>query len=200
MLKVDLKKDLKDLYNPSATTFSIVNVPAFNYLFIDGQGDPNTSQQYKDAVEALFSVSYGLKFDIKKGQGLDYAVMPLEGLWWSDDDASYGDKSMWQWSSMVLQPDYITQDQVEKIVAEIKKKKGIQALGKIRFEKYEEGMAVQIMYIGSFSDEHPTIERMHNFINGNNYSLAGKHHEIYLSDQRRTKPDKLKTILRQPIK
>lgn len=205
MAKIDFKKELKGLYsNVSAKEFSIVDVPPLNYLMIDGQGYPGTSQEYQDAMQTLYPLSYTLKFMIKK-KGKDYVVMPLEGLWWAKDmevftDAFMERKNEWLWTSMIMQPDFITQDIVNKAMEELKRKKDPPALSKVRFETYTEGLSAQILYFGPYSEEGPTIERMHNFIRDQGHELRGKHHEIYLSDPRRTKPERLKTIIRQPIK
>ena len=202
MEKIDLKKGLKDLFNPSAKEVAIVEVPKMNFLMIDGSGDPNTSQEYKDAVEALFSLSYTLKFMIKKTKAVDYAVMPLEGLWWVDDMAKFSakNKDAWKWTSMIMQPEQVTEDSVAKALEELKKKKKLPSLSKIRFESFYEGKSAQIMYIGPFSDEGPTIQKIHEFIRKNEGTLEGKHHEIYLSDPRKVAPEKMKTILRQAMK
>lgn len=203
MSKLDLKKELKHLYNPTAKTFSIVEVPPMNFLMIDGQGDPNTSQAYKDAVEALFSLSYTLKFMLKKGTSqLDYAVMPLEGLWWMPDNNHFQTETSregWQWTSLIVQPEAVAHSLVEEALSVVTKKKNPPALEKIRFEQFAEGSAAQIMHHGPFAAEAPTIVRMHKFIEEQGFKLSGKHHEIYLSDFRRTAPDKLKTVVRQPF-
>jgi len=204
MTKVDLKKELKDLYQPSAKAFAVVDVPAMQYLMVDGHGDPNTAQAYKDAVEALYAVAYKLKFASKKGLDKDYVVPPLEGLWWAEDMASFTtmrDKSAWDWTMMIMQPSWITQEMVEEAVEQVGAKKDLPALPKLRFETYHEGLAVQIMHVGSYDDEAPTIHRMHHeFMPQNGYEPAGKHHEIYLGDPRKVAPEKLKTVLRQPVR
>lgn len=202
MKKIDFKKELKLLYKPSAKKVEIVDVPQMNFLMIDGEGDPNTAQVFQDAVEGLYGLSYTLKFIIKKGAlGIDYGVLPLEGLWWTDDMLSFStdDKSNWKWTLMIMQPEYITQALFEEACAKVKKKKHPVALSKIRFESFTEGKAAQIMHIGPFSEEGPTIEKVHNFIRSNGQKLSGKHHEIYLSDIRRAAPQKWKTIIRQPV-
>ena len=200
--KIDLKKELKDLYNPSAKEVAIVDVPKMDFLMIDGSGDPNISQEYKDAAEALFSLSYTLKFMVKKTEEVDYAVMPLEGLWWVDDMSKFSvkNKDEWKWRSMIMQPEQVTEDSVAKAIEELKKKKRLPALAKIRFEGFHEGKSAQIMYIGPFSDEGPTIQSIHEFIRKKEGTLEGKHHEIYLGDPRRVAPEKMKTIIRQPMK
>jgi hypothetical protein len=202
MTKVDYKKELKHLYKPSSKKVEIVDVPDMNFLLIDGKSDPNTAQEFKDAVEALFSVSYTLKFMIKKSDiAFDYGVLPLEGLWWADDMSQFStkDKSNWKWTLMIMQPECVTDEFVKEAIEQVTKKKGLQALPKLRFEVFSEGKAAQILYIGPFSEEGPTIEKVHQFIEEKGYERSGKHHEIYLSDFRRTAPEKLKTIIRQPM-
>lgn len=206
MKKIDFKKELNEFYSSvSAKEFSIVEVPSLNFLMIDGKGYPGTSQEYQDAMQTLYPLSYTLKFMIKK-KGKDYVVMPLEGLWWADDMSVFStdffekNKNQWRWTSMIMQPDLITQKMVEEAIEEVKRKKDPPSLSKVRFEAFTEGLSAQILYFGSYSEEGPTIERMHNFIEEKGYELRGKHHEIYLSDPRRTKPERLKTIIRQPIK
>ncbi len=203
MAKVDLKKEMKEFYNPSKKEFVIVDVPDMSFAMIDGVGDPNTSKEYQDSVDALYSVSYTLKFMIKKqNELLDYVVMPLEGLWWADDMGAFlaMDKDQWKWTSMIMQPDFVKQDKFTAAVKEAQEKKDLPGLAKIRFESFAEGLSAQIMYIGPFADEGPTIEKLHSFIKDNGYDLRGKHHEIYLSDPRRTAPEKMRTVIRQSIK
>ena len=199
MSKIDFKKELKHLYRPSTKEFDVVDVPAMDFLMIDGHGDPNTAQEYADAVQTLYGVAYKLKFLSKKEEGLDYVVPPLEGLWWVEDMTQFSaaDKSAWDWTMMVMQPEFLTQEMLQKVLDEVQ---DLPALPKLRVETYLEGLSVQIMYIGPYSDEEPTIARMHTFIDENGYVTAGKHHEIYLSDPRRVAPEKLKTVIRQPIK
>ncbi len=202
MSKIDFKKELKHLYQPSSKEVAKVNVPPTQYLMIDGHGDPNTSPQYVEAVEALYAVSYAIKFMVKKGAlAIDYGVMPLEGLWWADDPASFtsGDKSKWQWTMMIAQPPFVTPQLIEQALAEVKKKKNPAAISRLRFECYAEGECAQIMHIGPFSEEGPTIEKVHQFIDALGQRV-GKHHEIYLSDIRKAAPAKWKTIIRQPMK
>ena len=201
MTTIDLKKEFKHLYHPSAKQVSIVDVPPMNFLMIDGQGDPNTSQAYQHAIEALFSVSYTLKFMIKKGtQAIDYGVMPLEGLWWTEDMTRFSieDKSNWLWTAMIMQPEYVTETFVKEAVEQVTQKKGI-AAARLRFERFHEGRSAQILHIGPFSAEKPNVDRIHAAIEAQGCRLAGKHHEIYLSDFRKAAPDKLKTIIRQPM-
>jgi hypothetical protein len=202
MKKIDLKKELKHLYQPPKKEVVEVSVPKLNYLMVDGEGDPNTSKAFQDAVQALFPVSYTLKFTVKKGPlAIDYGVMPLEGLWWVDDMSKFTveKKSDWQWTLMIMQPDFISRKMVETAIAEVKKKKNPTSLPKLRFETFTEGKAAQIMHIGPFSEEGPTVEKVHRFIEEQGLKLSGKHHEIYLSDIRRGDPAKWKTVIRQPM-
>jgi len=204
---IDLKKENKELYNPSAKEVSIVDVPEMSFLVIDGEGDPNTSQEYQDSIEALFSVSYKVKFISKKENSQDYVVMPLEGLWWVENPKEFTvqDKSGWKWTAMIRQPDFITKDVIKKAVQEVEKKKKLPALSRIKFQRLHEGLSSQIMHIGPYSQEGPTVKKLHNFIEEKGYEFNGslpgeKHHEIYISNILRTKPEKLKTIIRQPMK
>lgn len=201
--KIDLKKDLKHFYKPSAKAPSIVDIPQMNFLMIDGAGNPNTSEDYKAALEALYGVSYSLKFTSKKELGRDYVVMPLEGLWWGtpmdQHEFTEEDKDKFLWTMMIMQPDFITPELVEKAITEVERKKGLKNLDMVRFESFTEGLSVQILYYGPYNDEGPTIANMHTFAFDKGYKLRGKHHEIYLSDPRRTAPEKLKTVLRHPI-
>ena len=200
MRKVDLKKELKELYGASAKQVAAVDVPAMQFLMIDGEGDPNTSKAYAEAVEGLYSVSYTAKFMVKKSQAVDYAVMPLEGLWWADELSVFAarDKSQWQWTMMIMQPDFVASAIIEAALADVKKKKGLPALDKLRLETFVEGACAQVLHVGPFDEEGPTIERLHEFIDAR-AQRRGKHHEIYLSDIRRAAPAKWKTIIRQPL-
>jgi hypothetical protein len=202
MDKIDLRKELKHLYQASAKAVVQVEVPPLKYLMVDGEGDPNTSQAYAQAVEALFSVSYTGKFMVKKGpQALDYSVMPLEGLWWADDMTVFADndKAKWKWTMMILQPDFVADDIIEAALAEVRRKKKLPGIDRLRLEKFSEGLCAQILHIGPFCEEGPTIERLHAFIDTRS-SRIGKHHEIYLSDIRRADPKNWKTIIRHPMK
>ena len=201
LLKTDLKKELKELYSPSSKKPSIADVPWLNLLMIDGVGDPNTSKEYQEALEALYGVSYTLKFMLKKEVGADFTVMPLEGLWWMPGQAAIdlSNKAKWHWTSMMAQPDPVTKKEFGKAVEELRKKRNPPAVSKMRFEAFHEGLSVQIMYLGPYAAEGPTIEMLHEFAKESGYKLRGKHHEIYLSDPRRTAPEKLKTVIRQPV-
>lgn len=200
-MKIDFKKELKYLYGPSAREVVQVEVPELQFLMIDGEGDPNTSESYAQAVEALFSVSYTAKFMVKRGpSAVDYGVMPLEGLWWSDDMSAFesGDRSLWKWTMMIMQPDLVPPELLERAIAEVDRKKGLPRLGDLRIERFREGTCAQLLHVGPFTEEGPTIARVHAFIEARS-ALAGKHHEIYLSDIRRADPAKWRTIIRQPM-
>ncbi|NTW88623.1 MAG: hypothetical protein HGB26_05770 [Desulfobulbaceae bacterium] len=202
METIDFKKELKHLYHSSAKEIIEVDVPAMNFLMVDDEGDPNTSQAYSEAIEALFAVAYTVKFMVKKGKlAIDYGVMPLEGLWWADDMTRFSpdDKSNWKWTAMIMQPSFVTPDLVEFALTEVKKKKNPAAISKVQFALWSEGKCAQIMHIGPFSEEGPTIERLHRFIEASNRQRVGKHHEIYLSDIRKADPKNWKTIIRQPM-
>lgn len=199
MSKVDLKKDLKHLYSPSKKDFGMVDVPPMPFLMVDGAGPPG-SPEYVEAVQALYSVAYPLKFLSKNEAGKDFVVMPLQGLWWAENMDAYtlGNRDEWLWTMMILQPDWITEAMVTAAIEQTRKKKDLPGLDKVRFETYHEGKAAQILYLGPYADEGPTIAALHDFIEGQGYRLSGKHHEIYLSDPGRTAPEKLKTVIRQP--
>jgi len=197
-----MKEELRQLYHASAKEIVQVDVPALRFLMIDGQGDPNTSAAYAQAVEALFSVSYAAKFSVKKApQAIDYAVMPLESLWWADDMSAFaaGDKSNWKWTAMIMQPGFAADSLIDAAIVEVQKKKNLPGLPKLRLEQFAEGSCAQVLHIGPFSEEGPTIRRLHEFIEARAVR-SGKHHEIYLSEIRRTDPAKWKTIIRQPMK
>ncbi len=201
MEKIDYQKQLKYLYCPSAKMIERVDVPPMNFLMVDGEGDPNTAKSFSDAIEALYPVAYTLKFMVKKGPlAIDYGVLPLEALWWADDLSAFttGDKDAWKWTVMIMQPEFITQEMVCKAINEVSLKKKPVALPLVRFETFTEGTAAQTMHIGHFSEEGPTIEKVHRFIEDTGGHRVGKHHEIYLSDTRRTAPEKWKIIIRQP--
>src|SRR5690554_6643341 len=203
MDKYDIKVAHKALYSPSAKDFAIVDVPEFQYIAIDGHGDPNTSPDYAEALESLYSVAYTLKFASKKALERDFVVGPLEGLWRADDMTDFvtRKKSNWDWTMMITLPEWITLPMIEKAVEEASSKKGIPALDRLRPLTLKEGKAVQIMHHGPYDDEGPALERLHTrYLPENRLVPAGDHHEIYLSDARRTAPAKLKTILRQPVR
>ncbi|MHB1354997.1 MAG: GyrI-like domain-containing protein [Anaerolineae bacterium] len=201
MIKCDLRQQYKALYTASSKEAALVEVPPLSYLMIDGRGDPNTAPEYQQAVEALYGLSYTLKFHFKQSaQSIDYPVMALEGLWSVPDLRDLSNRDKWQWTMMIMQPEWVTQTLVTEMAAVLAKKKPVAALAKVRLEEYTEGLAAQIMHIGPYAAEWPTIERLHSFVRESGYELHGKHHEIYLSDPRRTAPEKIKTILRHPVR
>lgn len=201
---LDLKREQKDLYQSPTGRVSIVDVPEMRFLAIDGTGDPNTAPAYMQAMEALYAVAYAVKFLLKKEQGLNYTVLPLEGLWWTPDmrEFSVEHKENWQWTMMIRQPEEVTAALVEQAREQVRHKKPSPALEKLRLEPFHEGMAAQIMHIGPYATEGPTLAQLHAFIREQGNTFDGnrqKHHEIYLSDPHRTAPEKMKTILRQPF-
>jgi len=203
MAKIDFKKELKSFYGTTAKNFEIIDVPEMSFLMIDGHGNPNTALEYQAALEALYGVAYKVKFMSKKDLGRDYVVPPLEGLWWAKDMTAFtrGNKDDWDWTMMIMQPDWISTEMFDQAFSQVQKAKNPVALSKLRLEHYHEGLSVQILHKGSYDDEAPTIARLHHeFMPDHNLAEAGKHHEIYLSDPRRVAPEKLKTILRQPVK
>jgi len=200
MKKVDLKKELKHLYRPTAKEVIQVNVPCMNYLFVDGEGEPG-SESYVHAVEALFATSYAVKFAIKRSAlETDYGVLPLEGLWWVDDMSTFSTerKSDWKWTMMIMQPEFVTRELINQVVQEVTQKKNPAAIAKLRFDSFTEGNCAQILHVGPFTEEGPTVARVHQFIDARG-KRTGKHHEIYLSDIRRANPSNWKTVIRQPF-
>ncbi|KPK50458.1 MAG: hypothetical protein AMK72_02255 [Planctomycetes bacterium SM23_25] len=201
MDKIDLRKERPDLWKASAKAPTMVDVPAMHFLMVDGEGDPNTSAAFQQAIEALYGLSYTLKFASKMGRGIDWKVMGIEGLWWADDPEAFraGRKDEWRWTLLIAQPDVVTAEAVEAARETLRQKKNPAALDRVRLERFDEGLSAQMLHVGPYSEEGPTIERLHAFIRDEGYDLAGKHHEIYLSDPRRVAPEKLKTILRYPV-
>jgi hypothetical protein len=200
-VKVDRARELKELYAPGRRP-SLVDVPEMSFLMIDGHGDPNVAAEYAQAVEALYSVSYTLKFMLKRGpQQIDYKVMPLEGLWWVPVMAAFSTsrKEDWDWTMMIAQPDEVDDDMAAQAVATAAAKKDLPAAPLVRLERFAEGRAAQVLHLGPYADEGPTIEGLHAFIADQGLERAGKHHEIYLGDPRRTAPERLKTVVRQPV-
>ncbi len=204
--KLDLKKKLKHLYAPSAKEVQVVDVPEMSFLMIDGDigpgAEPATSETFQEAMQALYGLSYTLKFmsKLRKEDPIDYTVMALEGLWWVDGgEFSFDHKEDWRWTMMMMQPDHITAEMVEKARTQAAEKRPSPALSRVRLERFREGLSMQIMHVGGYEDEPRTIEKMMAFAREKGYALRGKHHEIYLGDPRRAKPENLKTVLRQPI-
>ncbi|KQQ94260.1 hypothetical protein ASF62_08995 [Leifsonia sp. Leaf325] len=201
-MKSDLKKQIPS-YTAPRGRFEIVTVPPLQFLMIDGHGDPNTSGAYADALATLFPIAYALKFFSKRELDRDYTVMPLEALWWADDMDSFTaarDKSRWSWSLLNLVPDWISSEHLDTARQVAAEKGGAPALDLLRLEILDEGQAAQTLHIGSYDDEAPVLAALHSeFIPEHSLRMTGRHHEIYLSDPRRTASDKLKTILRQPV-
>ncbi|MBX3315197.1 MAG: GyrI-like domain-containing protein [Actinobacteria bacterium] len=200
--KVDFKKSL-DAYRARRGTFRIVDVPAMQYLMIDGHGDPNTSPAFAAATEALYPVAYALKFASKRDLGRDYVVPPLEGLWTADDMAAFTtalDRSRWDWTLMIMVPDWLDERGFTDAVAQVRAKGAPARLDDVRLETVSEGRCVQTLHVGPYDAEGPVLARMHDeFIPDHGLRMTGLHHEIYLSDARRVAPEKLRTILRQPV-
>lgn len=200
MTSVDLKKIYRDHYTAKRTP-TIVDVPTRPFLMIDGYGDPNTSQEYREAVEALYPIAYGFRAAIKAATGDAYTVMPLEGLWWVPKMADFdpADKSNWSWTAMICLPDAITDTMAADVIPAVTANKKLAAGLKARVEHFTEGVSAQILHIGPYADEAPTIDTLHEFIDNAGHKRAGKHHEIYVSDPRKADPAKMRTIIRQPI-
>lgn len=203
MDKIDFKKELKTLYAPKNKEWEFVDVPAMNFIMIDGEGNPNTSSSYAEAVEALFTVAYTVKFISKRELGRDYGVAPLEGLWYADDMKVFEQKNKdaYKWTMMIMQPEWITRELIDRAVDSAREKKNPPALPKLRFEKYNEGKSLQLLHVGSYDDEAPKLYQLHHeYMPANGLDFNGQHHEIYIGDPRKSAPEKLKTILRQPVK
>lgn len=203
--KIDFKKTMKEFYQPSPKQVVMVDVPEMQFLMFDGMGSPGDSKEYQDALAALYPIAFKTKF-LSKAKGKDYVVPPLEGLWWADnmDDFVEGDREKWKWTMMIMQPDWITQDMITEAINTTKEKKPElrDFLSKLRLEKFKEGKAAQIMHIGPYSEEGPTVQKVHDFIQKEGGKFDGhknKHHEIYLSDPRKANPATMKTVIRQPF-
>ncbi len=204
--KIDLKRAL-DTYRARRGEFRTLEVPRLRYLMVDGHGDPNTSTEYADALASLYPVAYTLKFASRRELGRDYVVPPLEGLWWAEDMAAFTsarDKSRWDWTMMLLVPDWIEDEMAGSAIATVRGREGSERpvrIEDVRLASLEEGLCVQTLHVGSFDDEGPVLEQLHReVIPAAGLELAGRHHEIYLSDPRRTAPERLRTILRQPVR
>lgn len=200
--KTDFKRTL-DAYQARRGKFRLVDVPTMQYLMVDGRGDPNTSPDFDRAVRALYPVAYKLKFASKRDLDRDYVVPPLEGLWWADDMDSFTaarDKSRWDWTMMIMTPDWIDHAMFAAAVERAGAENRPQGLDDVRLETLHEGRCVQTLHVGPFDDEAAVLAQLHEeFVPDSGLRLTGKHHEIYLTDFRRTAPDRLRTILRQPV-
>lgn len=200
MTKLDLKKSRKALFTAKWDTFARVDVPKVSYLMVDGRGDPNTAPAYREAVESLYSIAYAIKF-ARKAMQQDFVVAPLEALWWADDPASFlaRRKDEWKWTTMIMMPDFVGPSDMADATRKARDKRGSLA-DTLRLATLKEGLCLQALHIGSFDDEGPLLARLHDEIMpAQGYTFAGPHHEICLSDPRRTSPEKLRTILRQPV-
>jgi hypothetical protein len=202
-VKYDLKKDRKDLYAPGRQDFTRVTVPPMTYLAIDGHGDPNTSPAYTDAVSALYASGYAVKFAFRGRTGDDVVVGPLEGLWSSDDPSSFEDrrKDAWDWTMLIPLPPAVADADIRAALETAARRKPELPIGRVSAVTIEEGLSLQILHVGSYDAETPTLHRLHaELMPSQGLTFNGPHHEIYLSDPRRVSPEKLKTILRQPAR
>ncbi|MFN8497911.1 MAG: GyrI-like domain-containing protein [Anaerolineae bacterium] len=197
---IDVKKLYKDLYNPPSKTPVLIEVPPLDYLMLDGQGDPSGAA-FAEATQALYSVAYTLKFMLQKELGVKYSVPPMSALWWADEMTDFlnARRDNWRWTAMIMQPVVVAPEQLARAISDAARKKDVAAVADVRLERFAEGLAAQIMHLGPYSAEPPTIARLHAFIHHRGYALRGKHHEVYLSDPRRAAPEKMKTVLRQPV-
>jgi len=204
--KLDLRKELKDLYAPSSRTIDIVDVPEFQYAMVDGLLEagqkPESSTAFQDAMHALYGISFTLKFmsKLRKSKPIDYAVMALEGIWWTDAQGFDFDASKpWHFTVMIMQPPHINRGMYEEALQQLLEKKDNPALSGLRLENFREGLCIQTMHIGPYDREPATVARMKCFAAENQLLLRGRHHEIYLGDPRRCKAERLRTILRLPV-
>ncbi len=201
-MPLDLKKEWPD-YRARRGRFEVVTVPERRYLMVDGHGDPNTSVEYADALAALYPLAYALKFLSRTELGRDHVVMPLEALWSADDMTAFTtrrDKSRWDWTLLIAVPDWIEAEHAETARATVARKRPVAALERVRLESYDEGLCMQTLHVGSYDDEAPVLAVMHDeLMPERGLRMTGRHHEIYLSDARRVAPERLRTILRQPV-
>jgi hypothetical protein len=197
--KLDLRKTLKPLYSPPVGEVEVVDVPAMKYIMVDGHGAPEGGS-FQQAIGAIYSTAYTLKFRCKNLLKKDFNVMALEGLWWmKGKEFDPTKREDWHWTVMVVQPDFVTSKMFAETLAEVRRKKNQPGLEKVRLETFEEGRCVQTMHVGPYSAETESIERLHAYAKEHGYRLVGKHHEIYLGDPRRAAPAKLRTIIRHPV-
>jgi len=202
--KTDYKRKYKEFYKPGDKEAVIVNIPSFNFLTIDGCDARPESKDFQEAIQALFTLSYKIKFESKKKYNKDYVVMPLEGLWWADDMQAFvnGQKEDWKWTLMIMQPEFISLADLKTATSLSKEKVASSTLEKIKLRSFEEGRSAQILHIGPFSEEARSINKIHELIaeiKGSFNGKMNKHHEIYLSDFRKVDPLKMRTIIRQPF-
>ena len=202
-MRTDIKKDRKDLYLPGRADFTEVDVPVMTYLAIDGHGDPNTSPAYATAIQALYAGAYAIRAVLKKRTGDDFVVGPLEGLWTSADNAAFvaGDKGEWDWTMMLPLPEAVSSQDIAEGLAQAARKKPGLPISALKELSLSEGRSLQILHVGTYDDEAPTLARLHDEIMpGLGLTWNGPHHEIYLSDPRRVAPERMKTVLRQPVR
>jgi hypothetical protein len=202
MQNYDIKRHRPTLYGAKRGQFDIIDVPPMKFLMADGHGSPNTSPEYPEVVTALYTVSYAIRAVAKDELKRTHTVGPLEGLWDAENLQAFHtrDEDAWEWTLMIVQPDWITSEIVDAAMERVQRTKDLSAASKVRFEEYPEGKSVQVLHIGPYDEEGPTIARMHDeFMPAEGLAPRGRHHEIYLSDARRTDPSRLRTILRQPV-
>ena len=203
MATYDVKRELKQLYAPRNTTWALLDVPEQQFLAVDGSGNPNTATEYAAAVQALYSVAYTLKFTSKEQFGRNFVVAPLEGIWWADNPEAFtvGAKDAWHWTMLISQPDWISEAMIGAAKAPALAKKKLPVIGHVRHLVLKEDQCAQALHIGRYDDEGPLLAELHGpYFAANGLDFAGLHHEIYLSDPRRTDPAKLRTVLRQPVR
>lgn len=198
--KVDYTRTMRRLYRAHVHP-ELVEVPSMRFLMVDGHGDPKDTTTFAEAVEALYALSYALKYRVKTHEGIDYEVMPMEGLWWIPNARvwDFSDKSDWDWTLMIMQPDPVSDDMAVEVREEIAARKHLPALERVHLGVFEEGLAAQILHRGSYTDERPTLERLYAFVREEGYLPTGKHHEIYLTDPTETPVDRLRTIIRHAV-
>jgi hypothetical protein len=198
--KLDIRKELKSLYSPSAKETELVRIPRFNFLMIDGEGPPET-KEFHEAIQAIYNAAYTIKFKFKFEKNIDFPMMALEGLWWVKQGTPFqiGKREDWCWTLMILQPKIVTRTSLKQAVRKIREKKEVPALDKIHLDSFAEGLSVQMLHIGPYADEPATMEKIEEFSAQRGLTASGKHHEIYISDPRRVKPEKMKTILRHAV-
>ncbi len=199
MAKTDLKRSLGACYR-ARPEVQLVEVPAVTYISYEGHGDPNGSQDFSDAMGVLYGMVYTLKFSLKES-GLDFTVMPLEGQWWTDDEAHFSEASRkeWNWKVMIAVPDYVDDAAFERARAALRRKKDPPGLDKATLETITDGLSAQFLYFGPYSGEAPFIADMHRIVREKGYRLRGHHREIYLNSPQRVPEEKLKTIIRHPV-
>lgn len=201
MQTIDYRAANRFLLNPKPGIVELIQIPPTRYLMLDGQGDPNTSEDYRGSFAALYGLAYGLKFHYKKQEDIDYNLLAIEGLWWADPAGSFSmdQRKNWLWTMMLSIPEFIPDSLIQTFKIELMRKKNIPQMEQLYTSWLDEGVCFQIMHIGPYAAEPPTIQFLHSEIQSQGYTLRGKHHEIYLGDPRKSKPEKLKTILRQPV-